>query len=83
MDLALARTVLAHGHKVIASSRNPSKTPDLVNEITGKGGHWITLDVTSPDLKQIIEKAESIYGRLDIVVNNAGYSIVGAFEDLQ
>ncbi|OAP57919.1 hypothetical protein AYL99_08657 [Fonsecaea erecta] len=80
---ALVRTILDHGHKVVASSRNPAKTPELVEEITGKGGHWITLDTTEPDLEDTIAKAESIYGRLDVVVNNAGYPICGAFEDLK
>jgi NAD(P)-dependent dehydrogenase (short-subunit alcohol dehydrogenase family) len=80
---ALARAVQAHGHKVIASSRNPPKSSDLVKEITDKGGHWIPLDVTAKDVKQTIEKAEAIYGHLDVAVNNAGYSYVGAIEDLE
>ncbi|POR32513.1 Short chain oxidoreductase/dehydrogenase, putative [Tolypocladium paradoxum] len=69
---ALAKTVLAHGHKLIASSRNPSKTPDLVQQITSQGGHWIALDTTAPDLEGTVARAEAIYGRLDVVVNNAG-----------
>ncbi|KAK1761635.1 hypothetical protein QBC33DRAFT_605143 [Phialemonium atrogriseum] len=80
---ALAKTILAHGHKLIASSRNPSKTPDLVDYVTSRSGHWITLDTTAPDLEDIIAQAEAIYGRLDVVVNNAGYPICGAFENLK
>lgn len=34
-------------HKVIATSRNPSSTPDLVVEIEGNGGKWVHLDVDS------------------------------------
>jgi NAD(P)-dependent dehydrogenase (short-subunit alcohol dehydrogenase family) len=41
------------------------------------------LDVTAKDVKQTIEKAEAIYDHLDVVVNNAGYSYVGAIEDLE
>ncbi|PYH77492.1 putative short chain oxidoreductase/dehydrogenase [Aspergillus uvarum CBS 121591] len=81
--ISIARTVLAKGHYVIASSRNPSKSPELVDEITSKGGKWIALDVTSPEetVKKTIEEATAIHGRLDVVVNNAGYALVGSVED--
>lgn len=69
---AIAKAALAHGHLVIASSRNPTKTPELVQEITSQGGHWISLDTTAPDLEDIVVRAEAIHGRLDVVVNNAG-----------
>ncbi|KAK4124499.1 hypothetical protein N657DRAFT_671458 [Parathielavia appendiculata] len=70
--LTLSRLVLSHGHTVIATSRNPSRTPDLVSEITSLGGRWLQLDVddkTSPSL---------IY----VLVNNAGYSIHAPVEVL-
>ncbi|KAH8700963.1 hypothetical protein BGW36DRAFT_375313 [Talaromyces proteolyticus] len=79
--LHLARLVLSHGHRVIASSGSPSRTPDVVQEIEGKGGHWINLDATSPDIKHTVTKATEIYGRLDFVVNNVGFSIIDGFED--
>jgi len=37
LGLTLSRTVLAHGHNLIATSRNPSRTPDLVTKIEGGG----------------------------------------------
>lgn len=83
LGLALARAVLAHDHRLIASSRNPSKTPDLVDEITSRGGHWIALDSTAANLEEIVSSAQAIHGHLDVVVNNAGYPICGAFEDLR
>ncbi|KAL2825108.1 putative short chain oxidoreductase/dehydrogenase [Aspergillus pseudoustus] len=82
LGLALARAVLAHGHRLIASSRNPSKTPGLVQEITSQGGQWIALDTTADNLEEIVTDAEAVYGYFDVVVNNAGYPICGAFEDL-
>ncbi|KAL4897038.1 hypothetical protein BDV59DRAFT_169653 [Aspergillus ambiguus] len=83
--ISLARTVLSHGQLVIASSRNPSRTPDLVKEIEGRGGHWLTLDVTSPanEIKSTIEVATAVHGRLDVVVNNAGFAVLGAVEDIR
>jgi len=70
----LAKAVLAHGHRLIASSRNPSKSQDLVDHVTARGGHWIKLDTTAPDLEAVVAKAEEIYGKIDILVNNAGKS---------
>ena len=80
--LEIARTVLERGHHVIASSRNPSKTPEYVQEIEGKGGKWIPLDVTSNDVKARIAEASAIHGRVDVLVNNAGFGVNAGFEDL-
>jgi len=81
--LDIARTVLSHGHRVIATSRCPSRTPDLVNEITSQGGHWLELDITSPEtlIAQTIREAHAIHGRIDYIVNNAGFGPVAGFED--
>ncbi len=74
--------MLGQGHYVIASSRNPSKTPECVKEIEEKGGKWIPLDVTSATLRATIEEATAIHGRIDVLVNNAGFGINAGFEDL-
>ncbi|KAI1609472.1 putative short chain oxidoreductase/dehydrogenase [Exophiala viscosa] len=83
--LSLTRYILAQGHNVIATSRNPSKTPDLVKEITSKpSGRWLSLDVTSPKekIETVIQEAEKEFGGIDVLVNNAGYSVLGAAEDI-
>lgn len=81
--LSLARTILSHGHNVIATSRNPSRTPDLVQEIeSSPRGKWITLDVTSDisTINSTIERAASLFDGIDVLVNNAGYAVMGAAE---
>jgi NAD(P)-dependent dehydrogenase (short-subunit alcohol dehydrogenase family) len=78
--LSLALLALRNGHKVIATSRKPSKTPDLVSEVEKLGGTWMELDVCSPHATAVLDKAIAIHGRIDILVNNAGYALLGAFE---
>lgn len=81
LGLELARGALTDGHRVIATSRNPAKTPQLVTEIEGRGGHWLPLDVTSPNLQSEFAAVLAVHGRIDVLINNAGVGIAGAFED--
>ena len=78
--LSLTRIAQAGGHAVIATSRNPSRTPDLVAEVESKGGKWLQLDVDSPNSAQVIEDLEKSGQEIDVLVNNAGFSIFGPIE---
>ncbi|KAJ5186808.1 Short-chain oxidoreductase [Penicillium cf. viridicatum] len=78
--LSLTRAAQAGGHKVIATSRNPSRTPELVAEIESKGGKWVQLDVDSRDSGDTITELESHGDHIDVLVNNAGYSIYAPIE---
>ena len=74
LGLSLARAVLGAGHKVIATSRKPEKTPDAVAEIEKTdSGKWVQLDVTDPKLEQRLAECVQIFGRIDVLVNNAGF----------
>ncbi|KAJ7303481.1 hypothetical protein DFH08DRAFT_722164 [Mycena albidolilacea] len=76
-DLALA--VLKRGDHVIATARSVSKLMDLKD----KGAAVLELDVTAPldKLHAIAKEAAAIHGKIDVVVNNAGYVLVGAIEE--
>jgi NAD(P)-dependent dehydrogenase (short-subunit alcohol dehydrogenase family) len=78
--LSLTRIAQAGGHNVIATSRNPSATPDLVSEVESKGGKWLQLDVTSRDSADIINDLEKSGQEIDVLVNNAGFCIFGPVE---
>ena len=72
---------LKRGDKVAATARNLESIAHL-KEKYGDNVLTLALDVTKPDqVKTAVEKAHSYFGRLDIVFNNAGYSLVGTIEE--
>ncbi|KAJ3032335.1 hypothetical protein HDV00_007607 [Rhizophlyctis rosea] len=80
MGHALALTALRRGHKVIATARNASKLSSLVKD----GAHALQLDVTWREdrIQQAVDEAVKVYGRIDVLVNNAGMVIEGAIEEM-
>ncbi|KAF7166348.1 hypothetical protein CNMCM5623_000053 [Aspergillus felis] len=80
--LSLTRAAQAGGHKVIATSRNPSRTPELVAEIESKGGKWVQLDLDSAESGDVITELEKDGEQIDVLVNNAGYSIYAPIETM-
>jgi len=72
--LSLSRAVQSHGHTLIATSRNPSRTPNLVAEVESKGGKWLKLDVDDANCDKVISDLEASGQPVDVLVNNAGFS---------
>jgi NAD(P)-dependent dehydrogenase (short-subunit alcohol dehydrogenase family) len=78
---SLAEAVLAHGDLLVASARKPEQLHDLV-ERYGENVRTVELDVTKPEqARAAVAVAVDTFGRLDVVVNNAGYANVAAIED--
>ncbi|TCD11029.1 SDR family NAD(P)-dependent oxidoreductase [Pedobacter frigidisoli] len=76
-----ANAALKRGDLVAATARNLSSIKDLQQKY-GENVLILELDVTNPNqAKQAVEQAFEHFGRLDIVLNNAGYSLVGTIEE--
>ena len=78
---AIADGLLERGELVVATARNTGDLEGLKARF-GVQVHVAALDVTRPeDAKRVIEETVQTFGRLDVVVNNAGYGVMGAFEE--
>ena len=81
MGAAFATTALSAGHAVVATSRRPS---DITSALGSSDRLLaVALDVTSTaDSAAAVEAAVERFGRFDVVVNNAGASFKGFFEEM-
>jgi len=75
------RQILGRGDKVIATGRKLEK----LQHLQPLGAAILELDVTDTqqNLEAIVSEAIGIYGRIDVLVNNAAYITTGSWEDLE
>jgi NAD(P)-dependent dehydrogenase (short-subunit alcohol dehydrogenase family) len=79
---AIAKEVLAAGERVVATARNPADLSELTQQF-GDRIRAVQLDVTDPEqAKAAVAAAVDAFGRIDVLVNNAGYANSASAEDL-
>lgn len=77
----LAKLVLARGDKAVITARKPEEIQDLVKG-RKDSALALKLDVTvAAEVKEVAQEAEKRFGRVDVLVNNAGYGYLSAIEE--
>jgi len=83
LGLALVQQLLKAGYRVAATSRSKEALARAVGDYDER--HFLPLETdlaSAASIAQSVEQTQAAFGRIDVVVNNAGYGIGGALEEL-
>src|SRR5258707_9079182 len=82
LGLSLVKKLLENGHRVAATSRNAQTLKNAVDLIDNTRFLPLTADLNNTDcIDDTIKQILDAFGRIDVVVNNAGYGMAGTLEE--
>jgi len=82
---AIAKTLAKHGACVVLGARREDRLKKIEKEIKESGGETVytVTDVKNKeDLVRLVQTAVSAYGKLDVIVNNAGVGHISRIDEL-
>jgi len=83
LGLTLVKKLLDSGHRVAATSRDAHTLHQAVGLIDKDRFLPLAVDLNNPDcIDDSIQQTLTTFGRIDVVVNNAGYGMAGTVEDI-
>ena len=82
IGLAISRRLVAEGARVLAIGRREDALRAAAAEL-GEGCTWTVADITAPEAgERVVAACREAFGRVDVLVNNAGGNTLRALEDL-
>jgi NAD(P)-dependent dehydrogenase (short-subunit alcohol dehydrogenase family) len=84
LGLTLVKKLLQNGYRVAATSRNVQKLKEAVGVIDSDRFLPLVVDLNNLDcIDESVQQTLAAFGRIDVVVNNAGYGMTGTVEEIE
>ncbi|WP_072806100.1 SDR family NAD(P)-dependent oxidoreductase [Rhodococcoides yunnanense] len=82
LGLELVKKLLARGENVTATTRSPGRLAEALGDVDTQRLLALNVDLNDQDsVSDSVARTVDRFGRLDVVVNNAGYGLIGSVED--